>query len=261
MFFAFVFCFNVGGDESRAISFKLTASRICEQERIEVTLSLCGDRGICGAFAELSYDSDKLVFLGCDISDDKEKSPLTLSYLDRGGAVRFLLDGEENHGGESRLISFYFALKDGDYTRAEFKLSGVGERCVISVDDEGGLEVMDAVFPSCSIYLGDRGEILLPILTGCDIEEREAGFFLIPSGKVCDGNAFAVGFKLFAIELDGGEAHGITVSQIILRGEGERDFTQEIYIGSRRNLSVVITPITYTSSGYREGEKSVRLVK
>ena len=73
-----------------------------DDEGVEIILKLNSEHGLAAILAELNYDGEDFLFLGCG------SDIMTVTYSDVGDGVRFLLDLSENSPSECVLATFYF---------------------------------------------------------------------------------------------------------------------------------------------------------
>ncbi len=274
LMFCALFCIAAGGDDGAEAELYLEAESECGQ--ITVVLRLSSEGGICGLLAEIGYDDELLVFLGCGLHTDNSgeengggemsisesrASELKISYYEYDGKVRFLLDGVTNSERECALAEFYFGIREGAVGGIAFNLSAVGEDYVLTLREDGKLRAVSAKLLSCTLSLASdevkEEKPMLPILCRSMLYRRGDGAVLSLSAEIFDGSCFAMGFKLFIISFDGAGAQGVTFSRVISRACEEKNIRQEITIEQQSALSIVITPLAYHRGGYIEGEKTV----
>ncbi len=280
-------CFDVKGEEGVDTSLFLSAGENTECGEIAVTVCLSSEKGICGLFAEVGYDGEKLVFLGYDIPEEEEgradafeitnddiappiskntreggEKDISVTCLDTGKSLRVLIDGAKNSEGECELARLYFGIRNEAYGRFDFSFYGIGADCVLSLDESGTLRETVSSFTPVSVLIlpDDVSDVpALPVLQECRLINSGEESILRLSGTIDDNKCFAAGFELFIINLNGGGTEVLTLSGVIERKEGKRSILKDIIIEQKGALSIVVTPMVYRKDGYIAGEKRVIL--
>ena len=158
-----------------------------DDEGVEIILKLNSEHGLAAILAELNYDGEDFLFLGCG------SDIMTVTYSDVGDGVRFLLDLSENSPSECVLATFYFK-----------KIGSGGGEFSLNIRD-------DAV----SFENGGRKS------------ENGGGKNVLFHFEVDVGKKrFAAGIKLFAVDLESGESReyyilGITGKDGVYLGNAE----------------------------------------
>lgn len=239
--------------EERESAFSVSA---CENSQgiISVTLGTADSTRVCGIFAELSFDSERLIFIGAKMSQGLADKGFFLSVEERGGSISVIVDGSEN-AFQNELVCFEFepACRSGGITSVE-----VSVREAYFWDD-GYLASLRGGSSSVNVVLSDgEGGASLPKLVSTSVSfdgERTAleisGLFPL--------NCFAVGFEVFVADLSAIDASGISVSRVIPCGEGEKSASFSLDIPNKSRLCVVITPISYSKGETVRGDDTVVL--
>ena len=216
---------------------------------LEVAVCLDSSGGICGALLDVVYDADEFLLLSVGA-----ECGLSLSYVDRGGAVRILLDGVENCDAECALARIYFIRRAGRDGTAEFFIGGAE---AYSLCAEGIVEAEITV--GGGVYVGGTGADFCEGVELVSVSARlsEVGEVELGISLSAFGDAFSVGARMFFVDFGGGgECGEILVSSV----GASRGGTVPCGLGVRGACCVVITPIAYVGRRRIEGEKRVAII-
>lgn len=245
-----------GGFEVSSEEEKSRIALVCKEndgERDEVTVELVfsGQSGLCGFLGEVRFDENEFLFL----SGGEGESGLNFSFLDLGGCVRFLLDGIENSPRECVLARFYFKRTgDGNGT---ISLCRACEEDALYINEKNRVSPMHTELFGCDIGRAENDEIpksAFPCFSRLEVSNDGEGSVI--SFEVCaDNRFFAVGAKIYIVELDGAESHGAYVV-----GVTQCDmFSGEYSFSPKGNYAVIITATAFDRGGEKRGEKVVNV--
>ncbi len=227
-------------------------AREIEDGGIEVILRIEEGQGIAALLAGLSYDGEKLLFLGGG------SSVMSLTYEDVGDQVRFILDLHENTPSKCELATFYFQrIGEGD---CALSLSfGEGDSCLY-FNSEWKLSPLSPTLPEpCTVRdtAQAKEETEQPRLLSLSLERRDGAVAEIGFEVSVENGHFAAGIKLFAVDLESGESREYYIFGITDKG-GRIACTYEIEL--YKKTAVVITAAGYERSGMICGEKRIELM-
>lgn len=222
-----------------------------EDGAVEVLLEIEHVGGLCGLFAEVYYDAEAFLLLSCGVEVDGA----VFSWYDADGAVRILLDGVENCGGEGVPVRLYFKRLEGAVGGAAFSLGRDIEAFFLA--DDGSLCELGVDIKSGEVEVGARAREegrSVPLLVGIEVLCGDGGELdIVLSGEV-SGRYFASGFKIFAVEVDSGKSETVYVLGVIGNGD-EALFERRVTLSARGRTSIVVTPLAFWRGGVVEGEK------
>ena len=216
---------------------------------IEVILDARAEGGICGMLGAVAYDADKLILL----SAGAECGGSVFSYVDKGGEVRFLIDGFENV--EKIEVSLFFGFAewgDGD--------SIVRILCaeVLSLNN-GQIVELDAEIANGTAEIrggdGERAENdISPVVSAWRWENGGESIALTISGAGKGGYYFAGG-ELFIVRRDGGGEKMLVTKMI--HASGEENIEISVPLGDKYFYAIIITAVVFKRNGSVRGEKTV----
>lgn len=232
--------------------------------KIEISLSVYGDIGLCGAFFELDYDANALLFssLTClNLTRD-----LDISYRDCGGRLLILVDGYESCDVDTRLASVFFELKSSELECLEFQLKPIGDEYAFYRSKNGELLSVDAALDGLSIgargwYESDESASSPELVSISLSSERGNVLSAALKGEYPTGGFAPVGFKLFAIDMKLGVGEMIYASKCVPVGDTfELTVDVPLQFSADGCLVLLLSPAIYTSKGAVLGEKYVFVV-
>ncbi len=234
-------------------------SRECENDEIEVSLSLESEYGIAAFFGEIIYDPDELLYLGSESGECE----LALSAADLGGCVRILSDGVKNS--EKSCVLSRLRFKKTGNRQTTLTLSGNGDEYAFFFDEKGNLQPFTARLEGCTIsekadceIKDGANEASTPRLLNFEPSVQDDGVdfcFEIAAPSRC----FAAGIKLFVVDLERGTCDAVYIVGIVANGlfSGKYRFNAP----NAKRLSVVITPISFDRLGEKRGAKTVNIIQ
>lgn len=215
----------------------------------EVIFEAIADEGICGILGAIAYDADKLILL----SVGAECGGSVFSYVDKGGEVRFLIDGVENV--EKIEVSLFFGFAeegDGD--------SIVRILCaeVLSLNDRQIVELDTEIANGTAEIRGGDGERaendISPIMPEWRWNNGGESIALTISGAGKGGYYFA-GVDLFIVRCDGGGEKMLVTRKI--PSSGEENIEISVPLGNKDFYTIIITAVVFKRNGSVRGEKTV----
>lgn len=215
----------------------------------EVIFEAIADEGICGILGAMAYDADKLILL----SAGAECGGSVFSYVDKGGEVRFLIDGVENV--EKIEVSLFFGFAeegDGDST--------VRILCaeVLSLNNGQITELNTEISNGTAEMRGGDGERaendISPIMSEWRWNNGGEGIVLSVSGFGRGGCVFA-GVELFIVRRDGGGEKMLVTRKI--PSSGEENIEISVPLGDKYFYAIIITAVVFKRNGSVRGEKTV----
>lgn len=217
-----------------------------EENDNEITLLLDLDcaGGFCGVLFGCNYNAEAFSLNYCQA----EAEGMIFSYLDEYGAVCLLLDGTENCTKARVSLCFKKLSESGGFFFAEvveaYRLSESGEIVALTID-----------MPNREIIVEERKEPLPVCVLDASLEASDSGeLCAVICGEISDG-CFALGVKVFAIELESGQSETVYIYNVADRKRGGR-FELRATLGLKGKVSLVVTPLAY-SRETAEGEKRV----
>ena len=243
------FCASAEEEKSRIALVCKENDGECDEVTVELVFS--GQSGLCGFLGEVRFDENEFLFL----SGGDGESGLNFSFLDLGGCVRFLLDGVKNSPRECVLAQFYF-IRTGD-GNGTISLCGVGEEDALYFNEENRPIPIKTELFGCDIGRADSDNIPeneIPCFSSLAVSNGGEGSVI--SFEVCaDKRFFAMGAKIYIVELDGAESHGAYVVGVTQSGM----FSGEYRFSPKGNYAVIITATAFDRDGERRGEKVVKV--
>ena len=252
----FVFC-SAGKREGENLGDAVCVASLGCIERgdeLEIALDVGRKGGLCGLFGELIYDGEMFLLLSCGADVDGG----TFSWYDDGEAVRFLLDGLANCGEDGITVSFYFKRVEGERGGAVFSLGCEIEAFYLSEDgslEQPCVEITSGEVEVCGVDRElEKGENEPPELIDIEVIRGEDGKADVVLVGEASGDYFALGFKIFALELDGGRREILYVSRIV---SGEEKTELRADLSMRGGVSLVVTPLGFWRGGIIEWDREV----
>ena len=209
----------------------------------KIVLSVSSSELLCGFLGELEYDRDSFVFLGAEKSGNLGDE-FCLSYVEKDGKIRFLLDGDRNVGRDGEIISFYFDylgsdgemfafsvypkdhayyFADGELVSAKIEPFGVAVKCRARKNEE-------KVYPAVALTEA--------VVT----DENKLRVFCASSGNYC-----FCGLKISVIDLESQAVESYQISSALPPFEDKptldslRNFFFDIEI-PRGEFTIIVTP-------------------
>ena len=230
-----------------------------DDEGVEIILKLNSEHGLAAILAELNYDGEDFLFLGCG------SDIMTVTYSDVGDGVRFLLDLSENSPSECVLATFYF--KKIGSGGGDFSLNiGDDADCLYFEEGNSPVPAKPTLCGVCGVdgeaqSVADSSEprLLSVSFENCGGKSENGGgknvlfHFEVDVGK----KRFAAGIKLFAVDLESGESReyyilGITGKDGVYLGNAEIELYEK--------AAVIVTAAGYEREGMVCGEKLTALI-
>jgi len=249
---------------SERVSQKAVLSLNCKSLRdgtVKVSLELSSGTGICGLFGELCFDDDAFLPLSCGNGESGEQD-LTFSCEERQGRIIFLLDGQKNCAPDCTLASFYFKKTFEGEGSFEFSVNLIGELACFVLYEDNTVRPIDADVSDCSIKIdldGKADGIVLsgtPQVTGISTFLKGDSIKLSMRARAPGGAHFAVGFKVFSVDLSGKSG---TEQAFVCKISNGEAYTLDADIACFERMCIIITPITYNGRTVTEGDKRVIL--
>jgi hypothetical protein len=242
-----------GGKERLEMSFKAEMSG----DRLTLTQTV-SDALLCGYIGELEYDHTAFSFLGAE-KNRAEGDNFCLSYAEKDGKVRFLLDSDENVGESGEIVSFCFEYLGDEDGMFAFSVYPIDDAYFFDGKELAPIEV--APFGVAVKCKAEKNDSVLPSVELTEALVTETNALRLS----CVSRGFDLSFcglSVSVVDLDG---------QVIVRyyltkalfpfsnettADGSRDFCFELDIPTG-NASVIVTPLVYDRCGERLGESKV----
>ena len=266
LIFALIFCLfavtsseiSTFADEGREEATLALEQRCLEDGVIEVSLVIVSEQGVCGLLATLEYDKEALELVYCGVAEQNE-GKIKLSYNNSEGRVVFVLDGKRNSEPCGKLISFYFKVNEA-HGGGTARLLPISDRCAFYVDGEGEIKALSVGVRGATVDAGGKEEQdefvdIPPRLCALTVSETENGLLLNITGENRGVAHFAIGFKIFAVDVEEASARTLVVARAT---DGETAFIEATLLIKGR-ACVVITPLSFNGRAVVEGQKQVFL--
>lgn len=215
----------------------------------EVIFEAIADEGICGMLGAVAYDADKLILL----SAGAECGGSVFSYVDKGGEVRFLIDGVENV--EMIEVSLFFGFAEGGGGDSTVRILCAE---VLSLNN-GQIVELDAEIANGTAEIrggdGERAENdISPVVSAWRWENDGESIALTISGAGKGGYYFA-GVELFIVRCDGGGEKMLVTKMI--HASGEENIEISVPLGNKDFYTIIITAVVFKRNEQVKGEKTV----
>lgn len=218
---------------------------VLEGSLVEIIIKIDAIEGFCGALFSLDYDADVFSASLCEAYIEG----MVFSYFDSGSRVCLLLDGLENSFGGCVRLGF-----EGIDAVCEDAIFFMDVIEIYRVGESGELEAVSADVREREIVIEAEKKEGLCVLDAELLLRDDGRLEVIICGEI-SGGYFAVGIKIFAIELESGRCEMIYVYEVRKSGDGE-GYELRVPLSMSGKLSLVVTPLAY-SREIVEGEKTV----
>ena len=212
-------------------------TEVCEEDLIALALVKDGGEA-CGLLLEVGYPNG---LLPLQVEKGEVIGATELTWVDKGGTLRLLLDGEENLTADGVLALLWFSVTEKSAPAFAFSLSCV-DGVMLSRDTCSFLPVNALAYGAVCRRMPDAAEEIRLFAT---VERELLRLSLLAAA------CFGAGIRVCLADMSTGELTEYTVAGVVA---SNGVFATEITVPQTGCVCVILQPVGYRRAGALVGE-------